>query len=94
MLFQDKQVLVGASKQRLGCGSCPPLMVSEQCWRKPQGHEGDEGMGEGVVTRNGSEDIAPGLDQEFLAVLGLAFCACSCILGYRLSRYLYRETFR
>lgn len=52
-----------------------------------------KGIGAGMVTRDGSEDIAPGLGQQFLAALSLAFCACSFILGYRLSRCLYRETF-
>lgn len=36
---------------------------------------------------------APALGQQLLAALSLAFCAYSCILGYRLSRYLYRESF-
>lgn len=52
----------------------------------PSGRKGDKGIGKGVVTRDGSEDIAPGLGQQFLAALSLAFCACSWILRYGLFR--------
>lgn len=39
MLSQDRHLLVGASKQRLGSEICVLLKVSEPCWKEPQGHE-------------------------------------------------------